>query len=322
MINDDRLVMHTSDNWEFGDDDTGDVLDRENRTGIVSRILSRFGDRGVDMVTADGSIDCQGDPANQELIVSALHLTEVAIALNVLSASGSFVLKMFTLFEPQSRAMMFLLAVVFEEVRCSYDCSYNFEVVLYFDTSIQVHVFKPATSKEGNSEVYVVCKGFRVEKLTADQKSELLRSCHTGRLMFPSSIIPGGFTEELLECATFFKELQCKVIEKNLKTFNEGYDRIEMRSLRDSVAATFMQDNRIKVVARDQKLVAAGASVQRLGQCLNLDERVEAGTFEDKVYVVLVRSVEPRSTLVCRDPVQPLLRLRRTARPIPSRKAC
>ena len=119
MINDDRLVMHTSDNWEFGDDDTGDVLDRENRTGIVSRILSRFGDRGVDMVTADGSIDCQGDPANQESIVSALHLTEVAIALNVLSASGSFVLKMFTLFEPQSRAMMFLLAVVFEEVRCS-----------------------------------------------------------------------------------------------------------------------------------------------------------------------------------------------------------
>ena len=194
--------------------------------------------------------------------------------------------------------------------------------VLYFDTSIQVHVFKPATSKEGNSEVYVVCKGFRVEKLTADQKSELLRSCHTGRLMFPSSIIPGGFTEELLECATFFKELQCKVIEKNLKTFNEGYDRMEMRSLRDSVAARFMQDNRIKVVARDQKLVAAGASVQRLGQCLNLDERVEAGTFEDKVYVVLVRSVEPRSTLVCRDPVQPLLRLRRTARPILSGKAC
>ena len=118
MINDDRLVMHTSDNWEFGDDDTGDVLDRENRMGIVSRILSRFGDRGVDMVTADGSIDCQGDPANQESIVSALHLTEVAIALNVLSAGGSFVLKMFTLFEPQSRAMMFLLAVVFEEVSC------------------------------------------------------------------------------------------------------------------------------------------------------------------------------------------------------------
>ena len=116
MINDDRLVMHTSDNWEYGSDDTGDVLDCENRAGIVSRILSRFGDGRVDVVTADGSIDCQGDPANQESIVSALHLSEVAIALNVLSAGGSFVLKMFTLFEPQSRAMMFLLAAAFDEV--------------------------------------------------------------------------------------------------------------------------------------------------------------------------------------------------------------
>ena len=52
----------------------------------------------------------------QESIVSALHLTEVAIALNVLSAGGSFVLKMFTLFEPQSRAMMLLLAAVFDQV--------------------------------------------------------------------------------------------------------------------------------------------------------------------------------------------------------------
>ena len=81
----------------------------------------------------------------------------------------------------------------------------------------QVHAFKPATSKEGNSEMYVVCKGFRIDELTADQKSELLRKCHTGRLILQPSLIPDGFTEELLKCATFFKELQCKVIEKNLK---------------------------------------------------------------------------------------------------------
>ena len=55
-----------------------------------------------------------------------------------------------------------------------------------------------------------------------------------------------------------------------------------MRSLRDSVAAKFMQGNCIKGIAKDKGLVAAGASVQQLGQCLNLDKRVEAGTFEDK----------------------------------------
>ena len=87
----------------------------------------------------------------------------------------------------------------------------------------------------------------------------------------------------MLKCATFFKELQCKVIEKNLRTFNEGYDQKEMRSLRDSVAANFIRTNCVKGIAKNKGLVAAGASVQRLGQCLNLDERVEAGTFEDKV---------------------------------------
>ena len=53
MINDDRLVMHTSDSWEYGDDDTGDVLDCENRAGIVSR-------QGCQMAKFDPllSLDC------------------------------------------------------------------------------------------------------------------------------------------------------------------------------------------------------------------------------------------------------------------------
>lgn len=33
----------------------------------------------VSQVTADGSIDCQGDPARQEFIVGELHLAEAAL---------------------------------------------------------------------------------------------------------------------------------------------------------------------------------------------------------------------------------------------------
>ena len=90
----------------------------------------------VDLVTADGSIDCQSDPARQESIVSDLHHCEAVAALRILAPGGSLVLKMFTLFESESVCLLYLLVSVFNEV----------------------DVFKPATSKEGNSEVYIVCR--------------------------------------------------------------------------------------------------------------------------------------------------------------------
>ena len=48
-------------------------------------------------------------------------------------------LKMFTMFESETICLMYLLSICFE----------------------QVEVFKPATSKEGNSEVYVIALNFR-----------------------------------------------------------------------------------------------------------------------------------------------------------------
>ena len=64
MINDDRLIFHTLDHWDFGPSDTGDILDRDNRVEMVANIKRKLQDR-VDLVTADGSVDCQGNPADQ-----------------------------------------------------------------------------------------------------------------------------------------------------------------------------------------------------------------------------------------------------------------
>lgn len=52
---------------------------------------------------------------------------------------GHFVIKMFTFFECDTICLLYLLNIVFESV----------------------DVMKPFTSKEGNSEVYVVCREFR-----------------------------------------------------------------------------------------------------------------------------------------------------------------
>ena len=71
--------MGSLDNWFFGEDDTGDLLDKRNADKLVDKarevllekitsrrcILDRQVEGGINLVTADGSIDCQGDPARQ-----------------------------------------------------------------------------------------------------------------------------------------------------------------------------------------------------------------------------------------------------------------
>jgi 23S rRNA U2552 (ribose-2'-O)-methylase RlmE/FtsJ len=71
--------------------------------------------------------------------VSTLLESETVAALSILAPGGNFVIKMFTMFESETVCLVYLLYVAFK----------------------QIEVFKPATSKEGNSEVYVVCKDFQ-----------------------------------------------------------------------------------------------------------------------------------------------------------------
>lgn len=68
-------------------------------------------------VTADGSIDCQDDPGEQEQIVSCLHYCEALAGILILSTGGHMVIKKFTMFESQSISLMYILCCLFKEVR-------------------------------------------------------------------------------------------------------------------------------------------------------------------------------------------------------------
>ncbi len=71
-------------------------------------------------ITADGSIDCQNTPGEQEAVTAHLHFCEAVTALSLLTPGGNFVLKMFTLFEHQSVSLMYLLNTAFREVKKSH----------------------------------------------------------------------------------------------------------------------------------------------------------------------------------------------------------
>ena len=197
MINADCFIMHTLENWYFGADNTGNLMSLKNLDGLVRRAGT-----DVDLVTADGSIDCVDTPAEQELVVSHLHFCETIAALSLLQSGGSFLIKLFTIFEYQTICLVYLLSCCFDKI----------------------FINKPVTSKEGNSEVYLVCLGFAGSNLVAPYM-ETLRSnyespCKTA--MFRRDDIPESFIEQIVQCGEFFKARQCEVIMDNMKTFVGG----------------------------------------------------------------------------------------------------
>jgi cap2 methyltransferase len=258
MINDDRFILHTLDNWHFGLDDTGNLMDKDNL-----RYLIKSFDHSVDLVTADGSIDCQADPARQEVLVAGLHFAEILAALGCLRIGGNFVIKMFTFYEADTLNHLFLLRSSFKSL----------------------DVFKPATSKEGNSEVYVVCRGFL--GVDEDNLNSLIDSLGDDDDLGISKFdLKPDFVTDVKECARFFMDIQVSVIQRNLRTFDQFYDKAAKIEEKKLVAKQFIVAHKIQALERPSDHIMKEARVKAnsyVDDCRHLDERVENGTFMDRL---------------------------------------
>ncbi|CAN2389290.1 Cap methyltransferase 2, partial [Pristimantis euphronides] len=235
MIADDRLIANTLPWWYFGPDNTGDIMSARHLDGL-QKFISNMS--FVHLATADGSFDCQGNPGEQEPLVYPLHYCEVVTCLATLGPGGSFVVKMFTLFQHSSINLMFLLNCCFQTV----------------------HVIKPGTSKAGNSEVYVVCLGY-VGK-TAIQEHLQKMIAHLGpdlgvQSLFPHQSLPASFLQCHHDCCTYFYKHQKQTILENLKLFSHmnEEDKLHLNFLRESAVSYYLQRFQIKYIPRKHWLV-------------------------------------------------------------------
>ncbi|XP_058121931.1 cap-specific mRNA (nucleoside-2'-O-)-methyltransferase 2 [Anopheles ziemanni] len=273
MIPDDRFIRHTLDSWCFGVDGTGDIMVRENRDDIIARSKQW---PEVNLVTADGSIDCLNFPEEQEERVSKLHFAEATLALSILAPGGHFILKMFTLFEHSSVNMLFLLNMCFDEL----------------------HVFKPCTSKPGNSEVYLIAKHYRkpagIEQYLDVIYSNIQNSSYT---LFDPTTIPEAFLEQMHVCASQFVRWQTEVIESNIR-FYDANDPCEDERLiifKETIIDMFFTHYRITPIRATERIVRG----KNVTGGTNIYHKESHGTYNERVQSSLTesRSIEQHQYL-------------------------
>ncbi|GFR68895.1 CAP-specific mRNA (Nucleoside-2'-O-)-methyltransferase 2 [Elysia marginata] len=204
MIADDRLIRQTYIQWFFGEDGSGDITYPGHVKGLREMLLQAAENENLEvrLVTADGSKDCQTNPAEQESLVSRLHHCEALAAALILAPGGALVIKVFTMFETSSVRMMFLLNLMFDEV----------------------HVVKPATSKSGNSEMYLVCLGYRnnvAEETLWKLLDATVYSNNDGKMLSLIQPLPEDFIEEHRQCCRMFSQFQLDTIQTNLQLYTD-----------------------------------------------------------------------------------------------------
>ncbi|ESP01692.1 hypothetical protein LOTGIDRAFT_139267 [Lottia gigantea] len=191
MIDDDWFIRETLDHWYFGQDGTGNLMNKKNIQALVDKVSHM---NGIQLITADGSIGCQNSPAEQELLVSDLHYYETLSSLKLLEVGGSFVIKIFTMFEERTITLLYLLNTTFK----------------------QVSVFKPSTSKPGNSEVYIIC-----EHYTAQLTSDTFQQIFDNEFEVNKPLYPESFLKQHVSCCQQFVNYQIEAIEVNIHTYKK-----------------------------------------------------------------------------------------------------
>ena len=93
-----------------------------------------------DLVTGDGGFDFTLDFKHQEAVSLKLAFAQCAFAFASQKTGGDFIIKLFDTYTQASIDLLYILSNVYEKV----------------------YVVKPYTSRQANSEKYIVCKNFKI----------------------------------------------------------------------------------------------------------------------------------------------------------------
>jgi 23S rRNA U2552 (ribose-2'-O)-methylase RlmE/FtsJ len=114
----------------------GDITDIEIIDNTIKKVYKTFPIL-LDFITADGGFDIKAFNS-QELLSNKLILAEIYLALNTQRTGGMFIIKFFDMFTHNSIICYLILCCFYSEVK----------------------IIKPKTSRNSNSERYIICYSF------------------------------------------------------------------------------------------------------------------------------------------------------------------
>ena len=163
----------------------------------VLDFIQLCGKSSCSIVTADGGFDYTTD-FEQELSSYKLFYSEIMITLNIQKDGGTFICKLFDLFYYSSLQLIYVLYL-------SYD---------------KVSFIKPSTSRQSNSEKYIICQGFKGYK----ELSNLMCS------YFGKDILPIKISDEFIH---IINQYHCQFIDNQIKRINNTLKLINERRIPD-----------------------------------------------------------------------------------------
>ena len=120
-----------SENLLYGDITNIEIIDQS-----IDTIIKRYPNK-LDLITADGGFDIKNFNS-QEIISNKLILCEIYIAIKTQKKNGMFIVKYFDMFTHNSVISYLILCTFYKTVK----------------------IIKPKTSRNSNSERYLVCSSF------------------------------------------------------------------------------------------------------------------------------------------------------------------
>jgi cap2 methyltransferase len=213
------LISAYSDRWLWGADGNGDITSEANirsfRRSLRDPIMFITSD--VKYVPEVVSFD------EEENINVPVHFGHTLTSLALLEKGGIAILKEFTFFEAQSISLLWILTHCFKDVS----------------------IVKPITSRPANSEVYLVCTGYK-KNLTDTEMARLfdilryIRSMNTedgSPAIFLQDDIPTAFVNRVVNIMTELVDEQCNQINRNLELF-KAYNGMPMEEIKSEFSSS------------------------------------------------------------------------------------
>ncbi len=184
------LHQHREVRIDYGTDNTGNILLKENRDSYIANIKRISGQ--VSIFTADGGFDFTSNYLAQESSIFPLLLASIYCGFSVLASNGIFVLKVFDFYAPATLQLLGWLSSSFNRWT----------------------IYKPATSRPCNSEQYFIGSGFR--------------GCSEGDLNALNTLIefgkmPDRLFEDMIEDSVL-REKQNSMLTKQLMFLKQSQD--------------------------------------------------------------------------------------------------